>query len=876
MPAYHPKPLLRSKTFMGIFAILLIMALLMFAAVRMFVFQSVSRMETSMMEQHLVRLQRALTLHIEKLDTITRDWAPWDDAAEFISSHNQEFIDSNMGSSTLINLNINLMAFLDTDGLMIYGEAVTLGTGQQIAIPEQIENSSLNHTLRCDHDLVCVHKGVVASSGGPLMLATRPITDSLQLASPVGTLVVGRFLDAATIADIEQLTHLKITASPYESPSDATFEAARHHLKTSSEPLIQLLTPHTISGYTVIRDLSNQPLMILRIDQERSIYALGRRNVQYFVLAFMLVVGISGLLIGFLVLRDLTLRHRNALAIEQLNQELEQRVTDRTRQLEAVNASLQQEIQERQQTETALRQSEEKYRNILDTIQEGYFELNLAGDFVFFNQALLNISGHAAHELRGMNNRLYTTPQTAQRMYQAFNTLYHTGKTVRISNYEIITKDGSRRIMEVSADLMRDDDGRPVGFRGLARDVTERIQAENQRLKLERHLQTAQKMEALGTMAGGIAHNFNNLMMGIQGMASLALLEIEAGHPSHKRLNSIGAMVENGARLTRELLNFARGGHHSVQPTHLNQLIDNTLELFGMTCPDVEIQRNFSADLPLVNLDRGQMEQVLLNLFVNAWHAMLAAPESPRHLTVSTHIAGDPGNTPVAGSDVSQTASGDRYVQFKVRDTGCGMDAKTKSRIFEPFFTTKTSEMGGTGLGLASVYGIIAGHQGHIEVDSAPGEGATFTIYLPVSEKDSLLPETATADRTLVYGQGTILLVDDDAVVRQVNGEMLEALGYQVIVADSGRQALGVYQQQHDLIQLVILDMIMPDMSGSDTFDGLKQIRPDVRVVLASGYSHDEQVTRMMEKGCMAFIQKPFRMEVLSQVLNDVMPELLS
>ncbi len=865
MTQIDQKPLLRSKTFLGIAAIMLILSLLVILTVRTFIFQSIAHMESAVVEQNIERVQRALQLQIDKLDTVARDWAPWDDAHQFIQDHNQGFIDSNLGEITLVNLNVSLMAFLDLYGTLVYGELLTSDSASTIPLSDNIQHVLRNTDLQCGQDLQCSKKGILTTSAGPLAFALRPITNSTESLPPSGTLIVGRFLDENSFSDIRQLTNLDIAFARFDRPAPSDFEQVRDLLTHDATPVIEIRSAHLISGYVKFSDFYDQTALILRVDTPRDLARLGARNFYFFLAAFLIVTGVTSVLIGFLVLRDLNKRQHNAMAIQQLNRELEARVADRTQKLAQANTSLQEEIRDRQQTETALRQSEEMYRNILDNIQEGYFELNLAGDLTFFNQALEGITGYSRQELTGLNNRAYTTPETSRNMYRVFNQLYRTGQPVQIMNHEVIRKDGEKRILELSANRVTDIAGVPVGFRGLARDVTERIVAENERLKLEMQLQTAQKMEAIATLAGGIAHNFNNLMMGMQGMASLAMMELTAEHPAYKRLESIGDMVESGAKLTRDLLGFARGGQSSVQSADLNQLIDKSLSLFERTCMDVQIIRNFSADLPAVEVDRGQIEQVLLNLFVNAWHAMLENDSSVRLLTVST--AG-PGDTDAAS--ILNASPGRQYVSFSVTDTGCGMDPETQARIFDPFFTTKSQDMRGTGLGLASVFGIVKGHSGHIEVNSNPGEGTTFTIFLPVSET-APLAETVLPRRTLVRGQGHILLVDDEDIVREVNQQILEAMGYTVMVADSGRQAVEIYRQHHDLIQAVILDMIMPDMNGRDTFGALKRIQPDVRVILASGYSRDEQVGRILAEGCKAFIQKPFRIEELSEILNEVL-----
>ncbi len=283
---------------------------------------------------------------------------------------------------------------------------------------------------------------------------------------------------------------------------------------------------------------------------------------------------------------------------------------------------LMEDITERKKTEKAIRESEEKYRNILEGIEEGYFEVDLNGNYTFFNDAMCKILGYTTAELLTKNNREYTSPQTAKKIYRIFSKVYKTGRSARVLNYEVITKDGTKKILYFSASLMRDADQKPIGFRGIVQDVTDQLIAEKQREQLANQMLHARKMEAIGTLAGGIAHDFNNLLMGFQGNLSLMLMDVDPKHPHYDYLMNMEDYVKRGSELTRQILGFARGGKYEVKPTNLNELLEKSSKMFSRTKKEILIHKKFQKDLWPVEVDRGQIEQVLLNLFVNAWQAM--------------------------------------------------------------------------------------------------------------------------------------------------------------------------------------------------------------------------------------------------------------
>lgn len=360
-------------------------------------------------------------------------------------------------------------------------------------------------------------------------------------------------------------------------------------------------------------------------------------------------------------------------------------------------------------------------------------------------------------------------------------------------------------------------------------------------------------------MAGGIAHDFNNLLMGIQGNVEMMALDIGPAHTHSGRLKTIRDCVHSGARLAQQLLGFARLGKYEVKPTDINTLVRNSIDMFGRTRQELRISLKCVEKVWAVEVDRGQIKQVLLNLLINAWQAM---PDGGSlYLETANEILDDRQTLP-------HQAEPGNYVTITITDTGTGMDPATMDRIFDPFFTTKSVGRG-TGLGLASAYGIVRNHGGFIDVSSQKGQGTTFTIRLKAS--DAHLGEATVIRASAQAGNETILLVDDDPLILDVGKAMLDALGYSVLVAKSGIEALEIYRNHGDRIRLVILDMIMPDMGGGRTYDQLKELDPEVSVLLSSGYSINGQATAIINRGCNGFIQKPFDLQSLSEKVRTIM-----
>jgi len=376
---------------------------------------------------------------------------------------------------------------------------------------------------------------------------------------------------------------------------------------------------------------------------------------------------------------------------------------------------------------------------------------------------------------------------------------------------------------------------------------------------MEEILDQAQKMEALGTLAGGMAHDFNNLLMGIQGNLSLILKDIEPDHIHYDRLKAMENYVKSGGVLANHLLGLGKNTRQELVPTHLNGLIIKSSSMFGRTHNEIVICRRLEENLWITATDPVQIEQVLLNLYVNACQAMASGGSlylKTENITLSKQFVKPYG------------AESGRYVKVSIADTGTGMDKETLKKIFDPFFTTK--ERGkGTGLGLTSTYRIIKNHGGFIAVSSKQGKGTTFDIFLPASGNNPR--ENKGPSEKSAISKETILFVDDEEWVLDAGGQMLKHMGYRCLTARNGREALEVYKEHWEEIDIVVIDMIMPEMGGGETLERLRAINPAIKALLSSGYDMGGEVSEILACGCKGFIQKPFTMKQLSEKLRTIL-----
>ncbi len=520
------------------------------------------------------------------------------------------------------------------------------------------------------------------------------------------------------------------------------------------------------------------------------------------------------------------------------------------------------DITETKRLEEAILESRDNLNRILDQTPLAVTVLDARGNLIDVNEAWLRLFGAAGRdEVIGKMNVFHSPFVRGMGLAEGFAAVYR-GETVDVPAITVDPRSagpelpltGAERTVHVRMFPVLERNGKLVNVVAMMEDVTDRR-------RLEEQLIQSQKMESIGLLAGGIAHDFNNILGGILGYASFVKTQVPREDRIYPHLETIERSALRAAELTSQLLGFARGGKYVVGPLFINELVKETAELLrGTIEKNIAVETDLAASSPVVEADASQMQQVLMNLCVNARDAMPGGGEL-RISTVRLDVP-DPFLRSVPGGREGP------FVRIDVADTGVGIDRAIRGKIFDPFFTTKEKGKG-TGLGLATVYGIVKNHNGFINVESEIGAGTTFSFYIPAVDKEA--EETREAEAHAEGGPETILVVDDEETIRMLVKDILEDIGYHVLAAADGSQALEIYRGKTAQIDLVILDMTMPGMGGRETFEKLKEFNPGVRAILSTGYSEDERARQMLAMGVKAFVQKPYRIDDLASAVRRIL-----
>ena len=508
------------------------------------------------------------------------------------------------------------------------------------------------------------------------------------------------------------------------------------------------------------------------------------------------------------------------------------------------------DITDRKDIEDALRRSEEKYRILIQHAKDAIFVIQ--GNYIrFMNPSASEILGYTCDSIADRPFWEFVHPDDRQWLMDRYALRMRGESLSDRTSFRILSRHDGVRDVDLNV-VSISWEGRPAVLNFL-RDVT--LQK-----MMEAQLRNAQKMEALGTLAGGIAHNFNNLLMGIHGNASLCLHSLEPWMSASKYIEKIVKLVNSGSKLTCQLLDYARGGRREVECVDVNALVREVSETFMAAKKQIEVRHSLCEEIPCIKADQSQIDQVLLNLLLNAADAM---PDGGEVVIETTCLTGRQARAK------AELFKDKQYVLLKVSDHGAGIPKKIRERIFEPFFTTKWVGQG-TGLGLSTAYGIVKNHEGDICVESEVNQGSCFFVYLPAWVEGSAEAVPAAVPET-VAARGTILLVEDEPTVADASSKLLEHFGFKVFTARDGATAMKIFEENWPSIDIVVLDLILPQMSGQVLYYKFREIDPQVRVLISSGYGLAGQAEELLANGCVGFVQKPYDINHLSARIMEIL-----
>ena len=546
--------------------------------------------------------------------------------------------------------------------------------------------------------------------------------------------------------------------------------------------------------------------------------------------------------------------------VTDANRELEERVEERTAQLTRTNEELRQEITERRRAQEALHESQKRYRDLFEQSRDPIFITSREGKLIDVNQAYLDLFGYTKSEIGNLKSQeTYVNPDDRSRFQHEME------QTGSATDFEVKLrkKNGPEIDCLLTATVRKAEDGAILGYQGIMRDITEHKRAEEEKKKLEVQLARAQRMEAMGTLAGGVAHDFNNILAAIIGYVELSMLDIVTDTKVKRNLKEVLRASKRATDLVNQILAFSRQSQNELKPVEITPIVKETLKLLRASLPTtIEIRHHVEPDTGTIEADPTQIHQVLMNLCTNAAHAI---GEEGGLLEVSvTPVAIDASAAP-PNLDIDSGP----YLKMSVRDTGRGMTSEVLERIFDPYFTTKEKGKG-TGLGLAVVHGIIKSHKGGISVESEPGNGTCFHVYFPRIEQEKELTDIETAQK-FPSGHERVLFVDDEQDLVQIAAQMLSHLGYEVTTRMSSNEALELFRVNPKRFDLVITDMTMPNMTGDMFSKELMKIRPDIPIILCTGFSERISEEKAKAIGIKEFVMKPLAMGDLAKRIRKVL-----
>jgi PAS domain S-box-containing protein len=814
------------------------------------------KLEEEFARENVSRASTAIASELTALDRTTSEYAAWDQTYEFVQGKKPGFTKTEFPSTTFQQLQISFVAIYDLNGKRLFAKGFDLDRGGEAPLPVDLDQHLQPSSQLLTHrNVMSREAGILSLKNGPILIDARPILTSDNHGPIMGTVVMGRVLDLPEFSRLGVLTRTPIKVEQLAGPPlDPDFQVAANEISRDEPVSVRALSPTSLAGYEELKDIYGKPAVIVRVSLPRPIHAQGQTSLLQFLLLLLASTFAFGAIILHLLERVVISRVANLTDdITQIGAsgDLSARlVVTGKDELAYLGTSINGMLEDLERSQLDRREGRTRLAVMIERMPAVLWTTDKDLRFTSGMGAGLEALGLKNGELIGV------------RLFDHFHTddpqsppIEAHGKAL-LGESVTFEMEWNKRIFEAHVQPLRSNEGEILGVIGVALDITDRKHLADQ-------LRQSQKMQAVGELAGGVAHDFNNLLMVMKGHAEMLLDRLAGGSAEFQNAEQIHQAAERAAGLTRQLLAFSRKQVLQPRVLDMNEAVAGMIQMVSRIVGDnIELAFLPGPNLGCVKADPSQIEQVVLNLVVNARDAM----SNGGRLTIETtnidldrsyatsHAIVDPGP----------------YVMLTVSDTGCGMDAETQARIFEPFFTTKGPGRG-TGLGLATVYGVVKQSGGYIWVYSELQHGTTFKVYLPrvAASAEKLVAEKRPAAPS--PGTETILFVEDEDNVRELVSEYLKARGYTVIEAPDGIKALELAKQHSGAIQLLITDVVMPKLSGRELATKITASRENLKVLYISGYTDDSIFRHGVLEGGMSFLQKPFNLKALAEKVREVL-----
>ena len=861
---------LRTKTLVVISLTFVSLGFALYVTLQATLLHDLNQLERQQVLANVERAIGGIARERASLEALSTDWAEGRELTLSSDGRVHGELADQLSRRTLLERRLSLLALLSPRGEVLLGQAVDLQTQQPRPLPEQLPHLIARGTpLWPQANQGETPGGILLLPEGPLLLAVAPLTDG-ETGTVRAALAMGRWLDTIELEQLSEVVRLRLSLYDlYDPELPEDIQTVKRWLKPRTPAAVLALGEGDIAGYALLRDIYGHHVLALRTSETRTIYHQGQEVVRYLVVALLVAVLLFGVLtmwiLSTLVLSPLSRLNR---AVEQVGEsgDMSARVKVQGEiELAQLSSAINRMLVDLERAHHNQLESDEQYGAVVANVFEGILLADADTlQILDSNSALQQLLGYRAEELAELSFH-DLVPESRERVEAVIADVLASGRQA-LGERQLRCADGS--LVEVEASALRLPRRDRDVICAVCRDITQRKHGEEERRRLEAQVHHSERLDSLGVLAGGIAHDFNNLLVAILGNASLIGQQRDLPPAVRESSRQIETASQRAAELTNQMLAYSGKGQFVVEPVNVSELTGEMASLLEtVISKKVTLDSELLSELPLVQADPSQLRQVVMNLVTNASDAIGGRPG---RIHVRTGLVTKEDDERWHDYLPEEPPPGD-YVLVEVADNGCGMDEATRLRIFDPFFTTKFT---GRGLGLAATLGIVRGHHGAVQVDSAAGRGTTFRVVLPslgVVEMPARAPEPELNMLESWRTDRTVLIVDDEETVRVVAAQVLEYCGFHVLTAIDGTDGVDMFREHAPEIDVVLLDMTMPGMNGDEVFEILQRVRPEVPVVLSSGYSEKHATRSFSGNGLAGFIQKPYQAPQLVAKLREVL-----